>query len=96
MLQLNEKGYELGGAISYHDMLQGRLCVGADLSAQRGVLPIRVGGDAVNPFNESGAHSRRDPQGIYIGAEAYDFFLFDAINLFYFFQITAVKMIYMF
>jgi len=37
---------------------------------------------------------RGEPQGIYIGPEACDFFLPDAINLFYFFQITSMKCVH--
>ena len=96
MLDLDKKRDQLRGAVAHDDV--GRVGVGipGNALAKRGVLPIRVGRDHIDVLCQSFLKLRRNAQRVHIGGKTGDIFFFDAVNFFDLFQITAMKMVFMF
>ena len=94
MAGLDKQGDQLRGAIPHDDILKIRVRVPGNALAQGRVLPVRIGGDGVQIFRQRGFQPVRNSQGVHIGAETDDIFLFDMINLLDGFQVAAVEMVF--
>ena len=93
---LDKKGDQFCRAVAHDDIFKACSGVGADTFPKLGVLPVRIAGNGVYVFGQGIPKKRGDPQRIYIGGKTGDIFLFNMIDLFDFFQVAAVEMVFMF
>ena len=96
MLRLDKQRNQLGRTISDDHIF--RLCarIRCDAGAKSRVFPVRIGCDRIQIVCQRGTQLVRNSQWIDIRTEADDILLFDMIIFFDGFQVTAVKMIFVF
>ena len=84
-------GNQLRGAVAAQHMCRICLRVGGNRPPQSRILPVRVGGEHVQAGCQIFLQPGRESQGIDVGAKSGDFFFWNAVKLFDFFQVTSMK-----
>ena len=90
---LNHQGDQLGGAVSDNDIFVGGARVLCDHFSKVLILPVRIGLNDVDMLTDGFPKIAGDSEWIDVGGKAGDLFLWDMVDLFYFFQVASVKMI---